>query len=185
MAGVEFKNTAKQIERIAYAFQEALKSAMFRKQKRTGIRAKWEKTTSGWKPKSIAKYKYSANMIASGFMRDNTKAVKIDDFDWEITMPFYSKYIIEGRKKGKGIPINVMDKWIKQRRIKPRGAGGKFTKMSTKTLGFLMNRKIKYFGIEGNDFVTPEREQVLQRYKGALTKAVNKDIAEAITKNIG
>lgn len=184
MAGANLPNTAKQIQRMAMAFQNALQGAMFRKQKRKGIRAKWERTTSGWKPKNITRYTYTSNMIASGFLRDNTRAVKVSELDWEISMPFYAKYLIEGRKKGKGIPIDVMQKWIRQKKIKPRGGSGKFAKMDRETLGFLMNRKIKYFGIEGTDFVTPEREDILRRYKSALTKAINKDLSNLMTKNI-
>jgi hypothetical protein len=52
--------------------------------------------------------------------------------------------------------------------------------MSRETMGFLMNRKIKYFGIEGFDFVEPARKDVLKRYSGALTKAVKKDILNII-----
>jgi hypothetical protein len=92
----------------------------------------------------------------------------------------YAYYVINGRKKGKGIPIKAMQQWIKDKKIKPRDDGGKFSKTSRETMGFLMNRKIKYFGIEGFDFVEPARKDVLKRYSGALTKAIKKDILNII-----
>jgi hypothetical protein len=77
-----------------------------------------------------------------------------------------------------------MDSWIKQKRIKPKNEKGQFKKMDKRTLGFLMNRKIKYFGIEGYDFVAPERKDILRRYNSALSKAMNQDLQNIITKGL-
>lgn len=182
MAGAKFPKLDKQLSRMTDAFAEALKSATRRRIKRTGIRANWKRAGKNWMAYNIKKRTYTSSISASGNLTQNIKVVKEDNLEYAVSMPFYSKFIIEGRKKGKGIPIRVMDKWIRQKRIKPRGGDGKFTKMSKETLGFLMNRKIKYFGIEGYDFVTPEREDIKKRYKSALTRAINQDIAELINK---
>jgi len=182
MAGVKLPKTDAQLGRMAGAFAEALKSATRRRIKKTGIRANWKRAGKNWMAYNIRKSSYTSQISASGNLANNIKVVKKDNYDFEVTMPFYAKFLIEGRKKGKGIPINVMNKWIRQKRIKPRGGDGKFTSMSKESLGFMMNRKIKYFGIEGFDFVTPEREQIKKRFKSALSRAMNSDIKDLINK---
>lgn len=182
MAGANFPKFDKQIGRMTEAFAEALKSATRRRIKRTGIRANWKRAGKNWMAYNIKKKTYTSRISASGNLTQNIKVARVGNLDWEVIMPFYSKFIIEGRSKGKGIPIKIMDKWIRQKRIKPRGGDGKFTKMSKESLGFLMNRKIKYFGIEGYDFVSPEREAVKKRFKSALTRALNQDIKDLINK---
>jgi hypothetical protein len=182
MAGAKLPKTDKQLGRMADAFAEALKSATKRRIKKTGIRANWKRAGKNWMAYNIRKKTYTTQISASGNLAQNIKVAKTDDYDYSVVMPFYSKFVIEGRNKGKGIPPKVMDKWIRQKRIKPRGGDGKFTSMSKESLGFMMNRKIKYFGIEGFDFVTPEREQILKRYKSALTRAMNQDIKDLIEK---
>ena len=176
MAGVNLPKTDAQLERMAIAFKEALQSAMRRKRKRTSLRVKWAKTQTGWKPKKVTKGSYTSNMVASGYLLNNTKVVSKGPLDYSVSMPSYAKFLIEGRKKGKGIPVRNMDSWIKQKRIKPKNEQGQFKKMDKRTLGFLMNRKIKYFGIEGYDFVAPERKDILRRYNSALSKAMNQDL---------
>jgi hypothetical protein len=182
MDGAKFPKFDKQIGRMTEAFAEALKSATRRRIKRTGIRANWKRAGKNWMAYNVKKSTYTGSISASGNLQNNIKVAKFGNLDWGITMPFYSKFIIEGRKKGKGIPISVMNKWVRQKRIKPRGGDGKFAKMSKESLGFLMNRKIKYFGIEGYDFVSPEREAIKKRFKSALTRAVNEDIKELLNK---
>ena len=184
MAGVNLPKTDAQLERIAIAFKEALQSAMRRKRKRTSLRVKWAKTQTGWKPKKVTKGSYTSNMVASGYLLNNTKVVSKGPLDYSVSMPSYAKFLIEGRKKGKGIPVRNMDSWIKQKRIKPKNEKGQVKKMDKRTLGFLMNRKIKYFGIEGYDFVAPERKDILRRYNSALSKAMNQDLQNIITKGL-
>lgn len=184
MAGVNLPKTDAQLERMAIAFKEALQSAMRRKRKRTSLRVKWAKTQTGWKPKKVTKGSYTSNMVASGYLLNNTKVVSKGPLDYSVSMPSYAKFLIEGRKKGKGIPVRNMDSWIKQKRIKPKNEQGQFKKMDKRTLGFLMNRKIKYFGIEGYDFVAPERKDILRRYNSALSKAMNQDLQNIITKGL-
>lgn len=185
MDGVKLPKTSAQLGRMAGAFAEALKSATRRRIKRTGIRANWKRAGKNWMAYNVKKSTYTSQISASGNLANNIKVVQEDAYEFSVAMPFYSYYIINGRNKGKGIPIKVMDKWIRDKRIKPRAASGKFQKMDKKTLGFLMNRKIKYFGIEGHDFVTPEREAIKRRFKSALTRAMNKDISELIKKQGG
>jgi len=180
MAGANMPNTEKQIERMAVEFKLQIQGQLRRKRKRVSIRAKWTKDGKTWKPSKITKSTYTSNYKASGNLIDSVR-VEGKGLDWEVIMLPYSYYVINGRKKGKGIPIKAMQQWIKDKKIKPRQSEtGQFKSMSRKTMGFLMNRKIKYFGIEGFDFVEPARKDVLKRYSGALTKAIKKDILNII-----
>lgn len=179
MAGANMPNTEKQLERMAKEFKLQIQGQLRRKRKRVSIRAKWTKDGKTWKPSKITKSTYTSNYKASGSLIDSVK-VEGKGMDWEVTMLPYAYYVINGRKKGKGIPIKAMQQWIKDKKIKPRDEGGKFSKTSRGTMGFLMNRKIKYFGIEGFDFVEPARKDVIKRYSGALTKAIKKDILNII-----
>lgn len=179
MAGAKMPNTEKQIERMAVEFKLQIQGQLRRSRKRVSIKAKWTKDGKTWKPSKITKSTYTSNYKASGNLIDSVK-VEGKGLNWEVSMLPYAYYVINGRKKGKGIPIKAMQQWIKDKKIKPRDEGGKFSKTSRETMGFLMNRKIKYFGIEGFDFVEPAKKDVLKRYSGALTKAIKKDILNII-----
>jgi hypothetical protein len=181
MAGVKMPNTEAQIERMAIAVQEGVRSAIRRPTKKVGVKLKWKKVGDGWEFKKAGKKTYRSRIKATGNLEQNTKAVKIDTFSWQLQMPYYTYWLINGRKKGKGVPPQILQKWLKVKRIKPRNEKGRFVKMSREALGFLINRKIKYYGIDGNDFITPEIEDVERRYKSALTRAVNKDIELNLT----
>jgi hypothetical protein len=180
MAGAKMPNTENQLKRMAIEFKLQIQGQLRRKRKRVSIRAKWTKDGNTWKPTSVTKSTYTSNFKASGDLI-NSVQVEGQGMDWYVSMLPYAYYVINGRKKGKGIPVKTMQKWIKDKGISPRDSGtGKFKKMSKETLGFLMNRKIKYFGIDGFDFVEPARKDVLKRYSGALTKAIKKDIINII-----
>jgi hypothetical protein len=46
----------------------------------------------------------------------------------------------------------------------------------------MMNRKIKYFGIEPFPFVTQARQQILPSFNKALTQAMKQDIQKGLFK---
>jgi len=47
---------------------------------------------------------------------------------------------------------------------------------------FMMNRKIKYFGIEPFPFVSTARQQILPSFNKALTQAMKQDIQKGLFK---
>jgi len=95
-----------------------------------------------------------------------------------ITMNKTADYVQNGRKPGKGIPLASMRNWTKMKRIQPRDMGtGRFKgKADENAMRFMMNRKIKHFGIEPFPFVTMARKEILPQFNKALTTAMAKDI---------
>lgn len=177
MAGVKFPKTDAQLHRMADAFAKGMQIELARKRKRVGLNIKWTKDGNNWKPIGVTKKTFVGNTIATGNLLDSI-VVTGSDMEYKVEMEDYAKYVISGRKKGKGLPPNIMLKWIKDKKLRPRvnGKFAKVTKDSYKNMAFMMNRKIKYFGIDGYDFVEPARKDVLKRFKGSLTKAMNTDL---------
>jgi hypothetical protein len=163
------------------------------KRKRVSVRAKWKKVGSGWQPISNTKKTFRANYVASGQLV-NSIQVSGSGFNLSVDMASYAQFIIDGRspmgkaKGGKGIPISTMKDWAKTRKIRPRDMEtGQFipnTAANQKSMRFMMNRKIKHFGIEPYDFTKITKEYVLQEYKPELVKALKKDIEQLIKKKI-
>jgi hypothetical protein len=100
------------------------------------------------------------------------------DYAW------YGQAIIDGRQPwgkfqgGKGIPVETMNKWIQQRRLKPRNKG-KFignSDQNKRAMSFMMNRKIKHFGIEPFDFVKMPRQITISKFLPLIKDAISKDI---------
>jgi hypothetical protein len=177
MASAKFPKSDAQLKRMADMFAKGIQIEIARKRKRIGLDTKWEKDGKNWKPVSTTKRTFKGNSIATSNLFESVK-VTGSDMVYNVEMADYAKYIISGRKKGKGLPPDVMLKWIKDKRIRPR-IGGKFvkvTKNTYKNMAFLMNRKIKYLGIAPFDFVEPARADVIKRFKGSLTKAMNTDL---------
>jgi hypothetical protein len=77
-----------------------------------------------------------------------------------------------------------MRSWVKMKRIQPRDLStGKFkSKANEEGMRFMMNRKIKYFGIEPFPFVAQARQQILPSFNKALTKAMSQDIKKGLFK---
>jgi len=83
-------------------------------------------------------------------------------------------------KGGKGIPPSTLREWGKMRNLRPKDPkSGQFiknTESNRKAMFFMMNRKIKHFGIEPFPFVTMARTEILPSFNKALTKAMAQDI---------
>jgi hypothetical protein len=102
------------------------------------------------------------------------------NFGYAVSMNDYGQFVNDGRDKGKGIPISVMNKWVKRKDFKPRnletGAFKKNTPKVRKAIGFMMNRKIKHFGIEPFPFIQMSRETTIYKFKNEIKEATKKDI---------
>lgn len=153
------------------------------KRKRTSIKAKWEKNGTEWKPTSVKKSIINKNFVSSGNLVKSVKPIA-DGLEFGVDFAWYGQAIIEGRKPwgkfkgGKGIPKSTMDKWIQQRRLRPR-SNGKFIGNSQKNkqaMSFMMNRKIKYFGIEPFDFVKMPRQVTISKFLPSIKESIKKDI---------
>ena len=103
------------------------------------------------------------NKVASGRLRDSIKAVATKDNTIMVLGPggkplnqtygdWSQNSVNAGRKKGlKGVPIEVLEKWIKKRGLKGRDKMGKFIKV--RSFAFAIQTNIKKFGIRPANFV--------------------------------
>jgi hypothetical protein len=97
----------------------------------------------------------------------------------------YGIFVNEGREAGKGIPPLALQKWLRTKRIRPKDKDGKFLKESFSaysSLAFLINRKIKQFGIEANPFMTMSLERFQPELAGSIGEQYAKELADQIRK---
>lgn len=154
---------------------------------RKSYRAKWQ----NGKLKSFTVKKRRSRADSTGALRKSleydVRETK-DGFRIEFKGLDYGLYVESGRLPGKGIPKSALDRWIKAKPIRPRAEGGGFAKKTASalnSLAFLINRKIKFFGIEANPFMQPSIERFKPVLLTDLEKGYAKDIADEIRENYG
>jgi len=117
-------------------------------------------------PFGMGKYRGIGNKIASGNLRNSVEAtVKkgTAGFDViEISMAEYGQWVQSGRLPGKkGIPISVIEKWIKQRKLKGRNQKtGRY--ITDKSFAFAIQKNIMKFGIRPSNFLDVALETIAQ-----------------------
>ena len=182
---IAFKNSEAVVAEYSQKWAVAARLLLEAKRPRTSIRTKWKKVGGGWEVAKSVKKTFRGNYVASGQLvnsiQPNPKGMTLG-----ITALWYADAIEAGRKpwqnakfKGNiGIPPNAMRNWTKMKRIQPRDMGtGRFKgKADENAMRFMMNRKIKHFGIEPFPFVTMARKEILPQFNKALTTAMAKDI---------
>jgi hypothetical protein len=148
-----------------------------------GAKVKRKTYRSNWKngkPFNTRIKSIRASHDASGALISSIK-VKKSNIGYAVTMNEYGIYVNYGRKKGKGIPPAAMNKWSKSKNLKPRDAEtGAFianTFQNRRAMSFMMNRKIKNFGIEPFPFMQMSREAATNKYRKIIKEATKKDIA--------
>ncbi len=174
---IAFKNSEAVVAEYSNKWAVAARMLLEVKRPRTSIRAKWKKVGEGWAPISVTKKTFRGNYVASGQLVNSIQP-NPNGMTLGITMNKTGDYVQNGRKPGKGIPLDSMRNWTKMKRIQPRDLStGKFkSKATAEGMRFAMNRKIKHFGIEPFPFVTMARTEILPSFNKALTKAMAQDI---------
>jgi len=174
---IAFKNSEAVVAEYSNKWAVAARMMLELKRPRTSIRAKWKKVGEGWTPISVTKKTFRGNYVASGQLVNSIQP-NPNGMTLGITMNKTGDYVQNGRKPGKGIPLESMRNWTKMKRIQPRDLStGKFkSKATAEGMRFAMNRKIKHFGIEPFPFVTMARTEILPSFNKALTKAMAQDI---------
>tara|TARA_R100001530_G_C4305191_1_gene151532 strand:+ start:297 stop:848 length:552 start_codon:yes stop_codon:yes gene_type:complete len=142
-----------------------------------------------WKNGKLQSYKVVKRKRKS----DNTGALreslsykvlrKGDLFILEISALDYAIYVDQGRKPGKGIPVTILKRWIKSKPVRLQKDGGGFVKQTDKainSLSFLINRKIKTFGIEPTNFMSNSVDKFQPKLAEELTPAYAAFIADKI-----
>jgi len=174
---IAFKNSEAVVAEYSNKWAVAARMMLEVKRPRTSIRAKWKKVGEGWTPISVTKKTFRGNYVASGQLVNSIQP-NPNGMTLGITMNKTADYVQNGRKPGKGIPLESMRNWTKMKRIQPRDLStGRFkSKATAESMRFMMNRKIKHFGIEPFPFVTMARTEILPSFNKALTKAMAQDI---------
>lgn len=180
---IAFKNSEAVVAEYSQKWAVAARLLLEVKRPRTSIRAKWKKVGGGWTPVSVSKKTFRGNYVASGQLVNSIQP-NPQGMTLGITMNKTADYVQNGRKPGKGIPINSMRNWTKMKRIQPRDLStGKFkSKATAESMRFMMNRKIKHFGIEPFPFVQMSRTEILPKFNKALTKAMEQDIKNRLKR---
>ena len=181
--GIAYKNSEEVVKAYSQKWAIACKTLLEVKRPRVSIRAKWKKVGDGWQPISSTKKTFRGNYVASGQLVNSIQP-NPQGMTLGITMNQTANWVQNSRKPGKGIPLNAMSQWTKMKRIQPRDMStGRFkSKSNAESMRFLMNRKIKHFGIEPFPFVSMAREQILPSFNKDLTKAMAKDIKARFKK---
>ena len=174
---IAYKNSEQVVAEYSNKWAIACRTLLEVKRPRTSIRAKWKKVGEGWTPISVSKKTFRGNYVASGQLVNSIQPAP-KGLDMGITMNKTATMYKTERKPGKGIPLASMRNWTKMKRIQPRDMGtGRFKgKADENAMRFMMNRKIKHFGIEPFPFVTMARKEILPQFNKALTTAMAKDI---------
>ena len=85
----------------------------------------------------------------------------------------YWRYVEEGRKPGKFPPIVKIQEWIEQKNILPRQENGKLP--TTKSLAFLISRKIANEGIEPGKQLEETMNELNKEYEQKFKDALQED----------
>jgi hypothetical protein len=126
------------------------------------------------------------NKIASGNLRNSVQAsVKkgtegVDVI--EITMAEYGQWVQSGRLPGKKkVPISVIEKWIKERKLKGRNQKtGRY--ITDKSFAFAIQTNIYKFGIKPSNFLDVSIENMMNNNEiiDLLEDASFEDLINAI-----
>lgn len=158
----QFANIANTMDKFGRAIvTKSRKNLSERKRRQTGS-GRWV-TSDG---------NASGNLYKSlGYKRKN--------LNFELSMLYYGYWKDQGRKPGKYVPVDALDKWIRIKPIRPRDESGKFiakTPSNMKSLSFLINRSIKENGIKGTRFFSSAFEYYYKKLDQQVKDAAILDL---------
>lgn len=194
MADVKFPITLRVAEDMVKWRAGQIQLNLDAKVPRASIRAKWKKAGTSWTPISHRIQRIRTNYRATGALINSIKGYVNSLDDMGISAIWYAEAIRKGRqpmgamKGGKGIPLDAMKQWTQVRRLRPKnpetGEFIKNTESNKKSMRYLMNRKIKFFGMQAYDFMDHTREITNERYMPKLEKAMKQDIENLIDQQV-
>jgi hypothetical protein len=140
--GIDLVEYERTMQRLALEFQEALKASLaqpypfapgFNKQRQPfGVR--------NMKTKTGALY----NSIEVVFIPSQNEI--------QVSMLDYWRYVNDGRRPGKYVPIAPLMRWIRAKGFNKNKKTGRFEKFKIKDVAFAISTNIKKFGIEPTYF---------------------------------
>jgi hypothetical protein len=116
-------------------------------------------------PFGFANYQGVGNKVASGRLKNSVKVnVDVSKQGYailQVMMEDYGTYVQQGRASGKkGVPIQSLLDWIKDRKLKGRDAKGRF--ITNKSFAFAIQKNIKKYGIKPAKFIDVSVEKILE-----------------------
>jgi hypothetical protein len=108
---------------------------------------------------------------------DSTPTIKIESLD-------YLKYLDGGRRAGaRKIPVQIILKWIKRKKIRPRNARGQFKSMTLNQLAFVIQRSIFNIGIRPRNILKKSFQEIDKLYKNNVESGIQ-EIIDSLFINI-
>lgn len=161
------------MKRLASVFQAALKAELAKPypyapgysgtQRPSGIRDMKKKTGN----------LYNSITVSFDPQSDQIKVVMLN----------YWKYVNDGRKPGKYVPIKPLMNWIKVKGMN-RDPKGRFKKFSVKGTAFAISTTIKKFGIRPTNFYDNAFDVFLQAFEDDAVRAYGLDVTNFFSKII-
>jgi len=106
-------------------------------------------------PFGFSKYRGLSDKVASGKLRRSVNVEVVPSQDRPIIKIFMEDYWVwvqSGRLPGKkGVPVNAIEQWIKERGLTGRDKKGRFIKR--RSFAFAIQTNIKKFGIRPSNFL--------------------------------
>ena len=100
----------------------------------------------------------------------------------------YGLNVDKGRRAGKGVPPQVLIDWIKKKPLRIRdletGSFVKQTESRVKGLAYVINRKIKKYGIPATNFFTDAYESQEDKFMAEMQEAIAQDNTQYISTQI-
>jgi hypothetical protein len=114
-------------------------------------------------PFGFAKKRGLGDKVASGKLVNSvqvvTKSNRQGDTVLQVLMEPYAQWVQSGRLPGKkGVPVDVLEKWISDRKLMGRDAKGRFIKK--RSFAFAIQQNIKKFGIRPANFIDNALEMI-------------------------
>jgi hypothetical protein len=171
-ANVAYTEYNRLMNQLAEKFQSALKESL----------AKPYPFAPGYN-KSRAPFGVRDMKKKSGFLYNSIKV----DFNPEsnevvVTMADYWKYVNDGRKPGKYVPIKPLMAWIRTKGFNKNKETGKFQKFNIKGMAFAVSKNIAKFGIAPTYFYDNAFEIFEREFANEAYEALGIDIAHFFEK---
>jgi hypothetical protein len=125
------------------------------------------------------------NLISSGKLGESLKInvqpkVKVfgQIYRMQINMADYGENVDKGRKPGKGLPVGVLQDWLRQPNTlqKVTGQDKQLSDYERKSLAFVINRSIKKKGIKPKNWIQPAVDKASKNIVGVIEAALAEDI---------
>ena len=139
---------------------------------------------------------YKKRIDNSGNLRNSiTSELKTTTKDGRFSKGFiifkmleYGFNVDKGRRAGKGVPPQVLIDWIKKKPLRIRdlktGSFVKQTESRVKGLAYVINRKIKKYGIPATNFFTDAYDSQEEKLFSQLQEAIAQDNIDYISSQI-